>query len=138
MQYENRLNPACRFIPAPNLRILSGSIWFVKSSIPNDGIFVEKFADMYLAFFEHANGIDLSYQSQQGGINESQELIEVVGSGNNFTAYFKSGNISTIISGTLSQDGIIDFYYAFIMLDVNIYRIFKDGDDFAEKQTWLR
>ncbi len=114
------------------------------------------FGDRYMAFFTGANG-KVSYQGKQGsGTSASEEvIIEVIGSGNDFTAYLvttgESGGIwnkmSVVISGTLTSSGISNFHYAFIMLekddpqnelvDVNTYRIFKDGNGLAEKYTWL-
>jgi hypothetical protein len=56
--------------------------------------------------------------------------------------------MSNFISGTLTSSGISDFHSAFIMLEkgpdpsnklvaVNTYRVFKDGDNLAERYNWL-
>jgi len=55
--------------------------------------------------------------------------------------------MSTLISGTLTSSGIINFHYAFVLLEkgsdptnqlvpVNTYRIFKDSDGLAINNTW--
>jgi len=86
---------------------------------------------------------------------ESSDDVLIIGKSNNFTAYFISTGATeginyktaTLISGTVSSTGIKDFYYAIVMLekgydaennlmDVNGYRIYKDGDGLASNSTW--
>jgi len=117
----------------------------------------KKYADRYIAFVKGSNGA-LSYREKQSDSEAGSDnvRVEVVGSGNNFTAYLEtigesSGIMmrrSTIISGTWTKDGIKNFNYAFVVLEkgydpnndlvaVNTYRVFKDADGLAEKYNWL-
>ena len=52
-----------------------------------------------------------------------------------------------MVSGTKTDEGIKDFYYGFVMtdkgsdpnhklMDVGVYRVFKDGDGISEPTTW--
>ena len=83
----------------------------------------------------------------------------ISGEGNNFSVYFNTLGVShlenydvptkdaLIISGTKVADGIKDLYYSFVMVEKgddpeNIimnagdFRVFKDGDNWAEITTW--
>lgn len=107
--------------------------------------------------FSNQNGATniVAYDSRESSSADSSELVSVNGTNDNFTAYFIaigttagiSTKTSTVISGTMTTSGIQDIKYAFIMLDkgadpdkklmdVNAYRIFKDGDDLAANTTW--
>jgi len=107
--------------------------------------------------FSNQNGATniVTYNSKTSYSADSSELVSVSGTNENFTAYFiatgtSSGirtKTSTVISGTMTTAGILHFKMAFIMLDkgadpdemlmdVNAYRIFKDGDDLASNTTW--
>jgi hypothetical protein len=87
---------------------------------------------------------------------EMSSRVSVAGSGDNFSAYFRTtgetNNIRTetalIITGTKTFMGIEDLYYAFIMLDkgpdpdgyvmdVNEFRIIKDGDNLSGNTFWI-
>ncbi|MCL1966259.1 MAG: hypothetical protein FWF67_00075 [Fibromonadales bacterium] len=132
------------------------NIDLVSSNIKNDKI-GERYADMYIAFVKGANG-KLSYKERQSDSESEGDnvIVEVVGSSNNFTAYFESVGVSkginkrtsTVISGTWTSTGISNFYYAFLMLEkspdpnnalvpVNTWRVFKDSDGFVDKYNWL-
>jgi len=96
------------------------------------------------------------YEAKEKNIStEGSSDVTILGSDDNFTAYFTTSGQSygittkraTIISGTISGKGIENFYYAFVMLEkgndpenklieVGTYRIFKDGDGIAEETTW--
>jgi hypothetical protein len=97
----------------------------------------------------------LSYKEKQNDSSSSSDSVLIVGKGNDFTAYFTAKGISsgiktkeaTIISGTISSKGIVDFYYAFVMLekgsdpenqliDEGSYRVFMDRDGLAENSSW--
>lgn len=114
------------------------------------------FADHYFAFTnQHGNVCD--YEEKQGNSYGTAHNVSIIGSGNNFTAYFVSENAyndgvtffteSTIISGTVTPSGIQNFQYAFILtdktdpdnriMDVNEYRVFYDGDYMAYNHQWL-
>ena len=55
--------------------------------------------------------------------------------------------MATIISGTMTSEGIKDYYYGILMLDkrdpnnkrmkIGDFRIFKDGDGLSVPTTWL-
>ncbi len=114
------------------------------------------FADMYFAFEKNNSSEILQYRGKQGGSTTIANNVMVVGEGNNFTAYFISDSENledgttyrkaTLISGTVTNSGITNFQYAFIMLDkydpehtlmdVNEYRIFKDQDGLATRYYW--
>jgi len=81
----------------------------------------------------------------------------ILGKGNNFTAFtivettIESENswtkMATIVSGTMTSEGIKDYYYGILMLDkrdpnnkrmkIGDFRIFKDGDGLSVPTTWL-
>ena len=63
---------------------------------------------------------------------------------NNVTINYKT---ALLISGTKTSDGILDFYNAFVMveknndvggiiMDVNVFRIFRDQDGISYNVTW--
>jgi len=133
----------------------ANSLKLTGSSISGDNL--SNLADVYIAFIRESNGT-LSYREKQGNSQSGSDnvIVEIVGSNNNFTAYFEADGVSagistkqsTVISGTLTSSGISNFNYAFVMLKkdsdptgklvpVNTYRTFKDGDGFAERYTWL-
>jgi len=119
------------------------------SSISGDE--TEDIYDIYMAFVKNSNGTFLYKEDESDFVG-----VSVVGSGNNFTAYFDfSGEAegirirtAYIISGTLTSGGISNFRYGYIMLEkgsdpsnklvpVNTYRVFKDGDGLAERYNWM-
>ncbi|GBU23927.1 hypothetical protein R83H12_00546 [Fibrobacteria bacterium R8-3-H12] len=115
-----------------------------------------QYADLYFAFINY-NG-NLSYREKSTasfGVGDNVR-VEIVGSDNSFTAYLVSigesegipTNRSVVISGTITTDGISNFYYGFIMLgkgddpynkvvEVHTYRTFKDSDGLAVRYEWL-
>lgn len=124
------------------------------SSLSYDNI-GEYYADHYVAFVRQSGSKKVSYYSKQSASHAESEKVTVAGKGNQFTAYFvsegKSSGIytkqSVVISGTWAANGIVDYYYAFIMLDkgpdpnsllvpVHTYRIFKDSDGLAKQYLW--
>jgi len=121
-------------------------------------------ATQLLSFKKQTSSGEVTYM-ELDVFNNGYSLIDetemhVVGSGNNLTAYMitetkasdNSGNITSsskkavIISGTVTEAGIKNFQYAFVMLDkydpnntlmdINEYRVFKDGDGVAERYEW--
>jgi hypothetical protein len=114
------------------------------------------FVDLYIAFNKKSDRI--FYRSKEGDLgygNSDSVAVDVVGEGNNFTAYFievgQTNDINTkrsvVISGTITSSGIEDFYYSFILLEkgsdpegklvpVKTYRIFKDKDGLSERYDW--
>lgn len=108
-----------------------------------------------------ANGMATYNESSGNSTSESPEVY-VIGSGNNFTAYFVRtsyyyddyGNyegwskVSQMASGTITNSGIANYRYAFIMLDkydpnnrlmdVNEFRVIEDNDGMASKESWTK
>jgi len=115
------------------------------------------FADQYIAFIMGPDGKITYREKQGGGSSESEDVfVEIIGNSNYFTAYFVATGVSrdistkqsTVISGTMTSEGIKDYYYTFIMLEkgpdpdnklvpVNTFRVFKDGNGLASKYTWF-
>ena len=138
-----------------NSKILTGS------NYPPDEI-GKSYLNQYIAFTKGADG-KIHYDAEEHRFDvpvsdDSSEDVTVylVGAGNKFTAYFVAtgqtydiyNKESTIISGTLTENGIQDFHLAFVMLEkgadpanrlvpVNTYRIFKENDGLAARYDWL-
>ena len=115
-----------------------------------------KFADMRISFKYEVNEINeivITYDSESGRTIKTSNEVRVMGSGNNFTAYFiadceRNGVYSktaNIISGEKTKDGIKNINIAFLMLEkgtdepqtlMNIgqYRIFKSGEDLSKSK----
>lgn len=117
------------------------------------------FADEYSYFGEiTSRGLIYEYMEREGSAYYSSNLVQVMGEGNNFTAYYVTeGNtdlddngieetwskMSTILSGTITADGITNWKKAIIMVDkidplnklmaVNAYRVFEESDGLAER-----
>lgn len=118
------------------------------------------FADKYIRFKNQLNNGTITYNALNANQISEATDVHIIGEGDNFTAYFVSfteeydnnGEIETwckrseIMSGTITEEGVKDFYYAFIMLekydpnddlmDVNQFRVIKDGDGLASRTTW--
>lgn len=126
----------------------------------SDGQFEQgyEFADQYMHFGEQENGIIVNYNSKQGGSYSYSNQVQVMGSGNLFTAYFINTTerdfdddgwnetytkSSVLFSGILTSDGIENVRYAFIMLektdpldkimDVNAFRVFTGEEERASR-----
>lgn len=121
-----------------------------------------QFAPLYFSFYNQTASGMAAYKERQAYSYDESPEVYVVGSGNNFTAYFIStgtrndqyGNwvasykMSNVISGTVTEDGITNYKSAFIMLekddpdytlmDVNEYRVFEDGDGIAVRYDWTK
>lgn len=121
-------------------------------------------ADLYLSFQSQTTGGMAAYYEKQGLSETESPEVYVVGSGQDFTAYFVayttnyvySDNVyhevtaksATVISGTVTENGIENIRYAFailekndpnnLIMDVNACRVFKDGDGLAEKCEWSK
>ena len=113
------------------------------------------YADQFMKFYNKI-GNTYEYKGTQGGGEEYSPSVVVVGSGSKFTAYYVSTNNhydgeswseeANLISGIITDRGITDVTYAFIILDkydpkgtimeVNEYRIFDDRDGVAEFVNW--
>ena len=127
------------------------------------------FVDVYFRLSNQNDKTNiLTYEGKQ--MNSEKKVIDtatsdevsVVGSGDNFTAYFiETGNAetvnnentdyrsATVISGTKTTSGIKNCSYAFVMLEkdadpdnilikVGTYRIIKDGNSLASNTAWTK
>lgn len=108
------------------------------------------------------NTLDYREQEVINGVVGSESKGEgafISGEGNNFSVYFNTTGVThldaydvtsthaLVISGTKTNDGIRDLRYSFVMVDkgddpegmiINKgdFRVFKDGDNWAEKTHW--
>lgn len=120
------------------------------------------FSPQYFAYENQAASGMATYREQQGGGLAAASEVYIVGEGDCFTAYFvtnttmyyEDGTVSAfskesnIVSGRITEYGIEDYRYAFIMLekydpdhilmDVNEYRVFNDGDGLAARYNWSK
>jgi len=96
----------------------------------------------------------VNYQYKQAGAESAKTEMVVLGKGDNFTIFAiissSAGNASykmaEIMSGTMTAEGIKDFYNGMLMLEKNdpdgefmkvgTYRIFKDSDGLASSDAW--
>lgn len=113
------------------------------------------FSDCYMAFLNQIKG-QCSYRERQASGNTTSDKVYISGKGNDFTAYFVAHTVhddgettevrSTLVSGTLTSEGIKDCKYAFIMLEkndpysklmpVNAFRVFYDDTKLASITSW--
>ena len=111
--------------------------------------------DEYVAFY-NKKGNTYEYHSKQGDTESHATNVVVIGSGNNFTAYFTEETKwsdgeswlikATLLSGTITSRGIEDLKNAFIALEVNDpydkimevneFRIFYDYDNVSLFTDW--
>ena len=109
--------------------------------------FNQSFSDNTIDMIDYnANNIN-SYSKGSGAF--------ISGDGSHFSIYFITEGYSEdifnktalVVSGTKTDEGIKDFYYGFVMtdkgsdpnhklMDVGVYRVFKDGDGISEPTTW--
>lgn len=139
------------FVSSPHVMFYNSN-----SSNPDSVVY---HSDRYIAFrYSESNG--LTYYSrqwddvEQTDIYENVANINVTGSNNNFSYYYLTigypnglyAEQSTIISGTLGDDGVYNFHVAVILLEtsgnpnlepVNSYRVLKDEDGFSQFENWL-
>lgn len=117
------------------------------------------FSDEYFYFGEiTSRGLIYDYKEKEGLKYYSSNLVQVMGDGNNFTAYYVTegyadydgdgieetwSKMSTILSGTITANGIRNWKKAIIMVDktdplnrlmaINVYRVFEEADGIAER-----
>ena len=117
----------------------------------------DSYPDRYLRFYNQDminNTVD--YESIHSNTYEYSISSYVTGSGNNFTVFFdvvgqSNDNVTTYrwlkaISGTVTEDGIANLYYGFLMkekydpnnqmVDIGTMRIFKDNDGMSYRVAW--
>ena len=135
------------YLNSPNVLVYSSLSWDSPGSTYADRVFRFINQDMV------NNTID--YQSYQGGAYEESVEAFVTGKDNNFTVFFnvtgtnESGStyrMAKILSGTISEQGIINLYYGFYMVDKNdpynemvevgTIRVFKDNDGMSNRTNW--
>lgn len=98
----------------------------------------------------------INYQYRQGSGSSDKTEMVVMGQGDQFTIFAVMNGtdsrdnatykMAEIVSGTVTADGIKDFFAGMLMLEKNdpgnnlmsvgTYRIFKDDDGLAAKTTW--
>jgi hypothetical protein len=153
--YSGKTPPDIKGEYLADSKILTGS------NYPPDEI-GKSYLNQYIAFAKGTNG-KIRYDAEERRFDlpvsdDSSDDVTVylVGTGSQFTAYFIAtgqtyeiyNKESTIISGTLTENGIEDFHLAFVMLEkgadpssilvpVNTYRVFKENDALAVRQDWL-
>lgn len=120
------------------------------SNIPGDSIGLT-FIPMTICFYASSRTNIYLYTEFEGDSHGSSDSVHVIGSGNNFTAYFTASGYSSaiynthavVISGTKITAGIRDISYTFTMLskdsdptpllvDVGAIRTAGDSDRLAE------
>lgn len=130
-----------------------------KLKYSSDGASSDGWADAYMSFY-NKQGNTYEHKTKQessNGVSEGYSpYVAVIGSGNDFTAYFIStehyddgvtwATTSNLISGTMTASGIKNISHAFIMLEkndpnrklmaVNAYRIFYDSNGLASFTDW--
>lgn len=136
------------FLVSPNVML--------STNIPNDGFDIGHTFDDAIITFSNQNLQDLTVQVSevQGGGSGDGEGSYIVGEGNKFSVFTElnvysenSGNrtLARVYSGEISQNGIIDFHCAILMLDDNgdpnnnlieigEGRGFMDSDGFSPRQ----
>ena len=121
----------------------------------SDGYKPSNLADRFMAFYNRKGNV-YEYSGAQGDGTQYSSHVVVIGSGADFTAYFISDSEhedgtwakrADLFSGTMTDQGIKNPMYAFIILDkydpenvimdVNEYRIFSDKDGMAEFVDWM-
>jgi len=101
------------------------------------------------------NTLDYSSHDAGSSTSSSAKGAAIIGEGGNFTCFFISEGessgiyikLATLISGTMTADGIRNMYHGFVLLDKGddpnntlmkkgVYRVFKDGDGISASTTW--
>lgn len=120
------------------------------------------FAPSYFKFNNQSINGMATYTENNGNSTSEAPEVYIIGNGNNFTAYFirnsnhydDYGNleawskVSQMASGTITNYGISNYRYAFIMLDkydpnnilmdINEFRVIEDEDGVASKYSWTK
>lgn len=118
-----------------------------------------KFANTYMYFGpQNKSGIIYEYEEKQASSTSTSHLVQVMGKDNNFTAFYVAEGYadnnndgvnetwtktSTVISGTITPNGIKNYKEAFIMVEAkdplnvimaeNEYRVFYEADGLVER-----
>lgn len=140
---------------------IEGTYLVSKHELVNSSLAADSPGDIYvdktIQFSNQDNQKNiLSYSGKELDISfESSDSVYIIGAGNDFTIYFISigeskgiyNKKASIISGTITDSGIQNYYFAFVMLEKGpdpegklveegTYRIFKDSDGLAENSYW--
>jgi hypothetical protein len=131
---------------------------------PNEAVFFEdnpsetgkQYAKIVMKFGNQdmqKNTLDFGYYSSSSQTSASNAAI--IGEGDNFTTFFVAEGTSagiyikqaTIISGTMTPNGIKNAYFGIVMTDKGpdpdnklmnkgVYRVFRDKDSLSKPTTW--
>jgi hypothetical protein len=117
------------------------------------------FSDTYIKFYnQDMINNTLDYKEKEGSSESIGTGCFISGDDGNFSVFFNTESVAhysydiytkeaLIISGTRTNDGIKDLYYAFIIveksndpdhiiMDVGDFRSFKDGDGISYPSSW--
>lgn len=140
-----------------DITVLMSPVVLVETNVPGDIAFPGMpFNDAYIRMHNY-NSEEYSIQFDRGQDSDPEphfgEGSFIIGEGNNFTVFgpqeseYENGTVLSmnVFSGTLTDDGIADTYYALIMLDNaedptlipnDTGRSFEDSDQFSESTEW--
>ena len=113
---------------------------------------------VYIRFYNQNlvyNTLDFMEREKNDDFYSAGNGAFISGYGNNFTAFFNTEGVSRgienktalVISGTMTENGIKDLYYSFVMvekgddpdsilMEEGYFRVFKDEDGLAENAEW--
>lgn len=99
--------------------------------------------------------LDFSSKSVNGNSSSEGTGSFISGYDNHFTVYFNTEGVSSgiytrmaeVYSGTITENGISEFYHAFVMVEKGddpnhklmgegVFRLFRDTDGIAKNHTW--
>lgn len=140
-----------------DITILFSPAIMMATNVPGDFTFPgQTFNDAYIRMHNY-NSENYTIRFDRGQDNDPEphfgEGSYIIGEGNSFTVFgpqestYPEGTVLSmnVFSGTLTEDGIADAYYALIMLDNagnsglipnDTGRSFEDGDQFSEFTDW--
>lgn len=148
---SNPPNIEGEFLMSPNVLVFDSTNGF------NVG---DGFADLYLKFYnQDMINNTLDYQEKQAYSESSGTGCFISGEGDNFSVFFNVIGVThreeydityktaLVISGTKTDEGIKDLYYAFVfveksddpkpyLIDAGDFRSFKDSDGMSEYNWW--
>lgn len=140
-----------------DITVLFSPVILMATNVPSDFTFPgQTFDDAYIRLHNY-NSENYTIRFDRGqDIDPEPHFGEgsyIIGEGNNFTVFgpqestYPEGTVLSmnVFSGTLTEDGIANAYYALIMLDNagnpglipnDTGRSFEDGDQFSEFTEW--
>lgn len=128
----------------------------VKVYATDDSVAPDSVNDGYIRFSDQNTATNRAvYDEKWGTATAHSDDVLIIGSGNQFSAYFVATGTSdgiytkttTVISGTKTASGISGLRYAFVLVDkgadqshplmkVGAFRVFKDNDGLAANAVW--